>query len=304
MKSLRELLAPGTDQVMDQLGDTQWGGAERSGLKPAEAGQDSSLQPSVIIDKKVLCVWGTGGSGATSLSANLAAEYASRGQKTLLVDFDLDDPSLVIHFGVGDFPAGLVAAARLAGQGRLDYLSLDELSLKIPIKGSLRVLPGITAPGRFRDLSQTGISALMTEAKLLFDIVVIDLGARRTGDDFIAGLHQLVIEQSDEVLGVFSAEPEGIAKLMWRSPVGRLVANRYRPGLLGMNGKKKLSQTLAELTECPLIAIVSESEDLDMAITDAKPLRELVRKSQYLTEVGQLLELLNLGGANNFQSGS
>lgn len=304
MKSLRELLAPGTDQVMDQLGDTQWGGAERSGLKPAEAGQDSSLQPSVIIDKKVLCVWGTGGSGATSLSANLAAEYASRGQKTLLVDFDLDDPSLVIHFGVGDFPAGLVAAARLAGQGRLDYLSLDELSLKIPIKGSLRVLPGITAPGRFRDLSQTGISALMTEAKLLFDIVVIDLGARRTGDDFIAGLHQLVIEQSDEVLGVFSAEPEGIAKLMWRSPVGRLVANRYRPGLLGMNGKKKLSQTLAELTECPLVAIVSESEDLDMAITDAKPLRELVRKSQYLTEVGQLLELLNLGGANNFQSGS
>lgn len=304
MKSLRELLAPGTDQVLDQLGDTQWGGAERSGLKPAEAGQDSSLQPSVIIDKKVLCVWGTGGSGATSLSANLAAEYASRGQKTLLVDFDLDDPSLVIHFGVGDFPAGLVAAARLAGQGRLDYLSLDELSLKIPIKGSLRVLPGITAPGRFRDLSQTGISALMTEAKLLFDIVVIDLGARRTGDDFIAGLHQLVIEQSDEVLGVFSAEPEGIAKLMWRSPVGRLVANRYRPGLLGMNGKKKLSQTLAELTECPLVAIVSESEDLDMAITDAKPLRELVRKSQYLTEVGQLLELLNLGGANNFQSGS
>lgn len=304
MKSLRELLAPGTEQVLNQQVDAEQGHDEQGGTGPIEAGQDATLQPLGSTDKNVLTVWGTGGSGATSLSANLAAEYASKGQKTLLVDFDLDDPSLVIHFGLGDFPAGLVAAARLAGQGRLDYLSFDELSLKIPIKGSLRVLPGITAPGRFRDLSQPGVSALITEAKLLFDIVVVDLGARRTGDDFIAGLHQLVIEQSDEVLGVFSAEPEGIAKLMWRSPVGRLVANRYRPGLLGMNGKKKLSQTLAELTECPLIAIVSESEDLDMAITDAKPLREVVGKSQYLTEVGQLSELLNLDGANNFQSGS
>lgn len=289
MKSLRELLTAGSDQVSNDQVDAQ----------PKQAGQELDNQESKKISRKLLSIWGTGGSGASSLSVNLAAECAARGNNTLLVDFDLDDPSLVIHFGLGDFPAGLVAAARLAGQGRLDYLSLDELSLKIPGPAGLRVLPGITAPGRFRDLSQQSVSALIVEAKLLFDIVVIDLGARRTGDDFIAGLQQLVIDQSDEVLGVFSSEPEGIAKLMWRSPVGKLVANRYRSGLFGISGKKKLSQTLAELTVCPLIQIISDSEDLDLAITDAKPVRQVVKKSQYLAELSQLLKLLDLDGTGN-----
>lgn len=254
-----------------------------------------SVTPEAIDQSgRVFAFCGTGGSGATSLSVSIAAEFSARQKKVLMVDMDFFDPSLVVHFGIRDFPAGLVAASRLAYQGRLDYLSLEELCIKVATNGSLRLLPGMTAPNRFKDLSPEALLKLLIELRALFEVIILDMGSIRPNHGLASDLQTALIGHADGAFTIFVAEPEGIAKLMWQEPKSALIANRYRPGVLGSNGRKQLKQTIAELSDQALIAILPETDDFDLAIRGASPLRDLVRKSEYLSAVSELVDSLDV----------
>ena len=83
-----------------------------------------------------------GSTGKTTVSINIALELASEKYSVLLIDADLEGPSIANYFCLSELPAGLVGALRIASQHRFDQTQLERLSIKIP-KSSITVLPGV-----------------------------------------------------------------------------------------------------------------------------------------------------------------
>ena len=99
----------------------------------------------------VVAVWGpTGAPGRTTVAVNVAAELAAAGRRTLLVDADTYGGCVAQVVGMLDEAPGLAAAARAAGQGTLDLMTLARLTPSIA--PDLRVLSGISRADRWPEL--------------------------------------------------------------------------------------------------------------------------------------------------------
>ncbi len=123
---------------------------------------------------KIIAV--TGGQravGTTTIALNLAVALAVQGQRTILVDADLDRGAV----------AGLCG---LAERGSiLDVLcsrrSIHEVLARGP--AGIQVLPGVWAPNEANDCSATSQGRLITQLKGLgahADVVVVDTGCGRS----------------------------------------------------------------------------------------------------------------------------
>ena len=236
--------------------------------------------------------WGTGASGATSFSLEYARQLAELGRKTLLVDFDLIDPSLMVYLAIDNYPSGLQAGLRLANQQRLDASNVNELVVDSENTKNLSFMAGLPVSGRFRSIDAETVGLMIEVLKTWFDELVIDMGAlvspELNGQAFL--LQQELMPSTDELYGIFRADPEGISKLFWISVSGELLANFYRPGSLGAGGKKGLKSLIAEMTGKPLQAVVEEDDYLIQAIAKGLPVGEISRKSSISLIIKQLLQ--------------
>lgn len=225
--------------------------------------------------------WGTGASGATTLSLEYAQQVASAGRKTLLIDHDLLDPSLMVYLAIDNYPSGLQAGFRLASQQRLDPTTIDELIIESEDTSNLSFMAGLPVLGRFYSFDPDSLAELLENLMSWFDELVIDLGMlfSESINSQIFSLQKEIIASSDYVYGVFRADPEGISKLFWLPLSGDLIANDYRPGTLGAGGKKKLKSVIAEITGLNLVGVVEEDDQLVQAITKAVAVGQISRKS-------------------------
>ena len=111
-----------------------------------------ALAESSVSQCKVISVWGSSGSGKSTISLNLAFELASLGHTVLLVDGDSYSPSLSAALGVLKPSGGVLAALRLARQGRLDSGELKRLSEELNFgTRSHRFLAGVVSPLRWAE---------------------------------------------------------------------------------------------------------------------------------------------------------
>lgn len=241
---------------------------------------------------RVTGFWGTGASGATSFSLEYARQVAELGRKTLLIDFDLIDPSLMVYLAIDNYPSGLQAGLRLASQQRLDASNIHELIVESDQRDKLSFIAGLPVSGRFRSIDVESIGLMIEVFKNWFDELVIDIGPlvsqELNGQAHL--LQQELMASTDELYGVFRADPEGISKLFWLSFTGELVANFYRPGSLGAGGKKGLKSLIAEMTGKPLQAVAEEDDYLIQAIAKGCPVGEISRKSSISLTTKQLLQ--------------
>jgi len=111
-----------------------------------------------------------GSTGKTTVSINIALELASEKYSVLLIDADLEGPSIANYFCFSELPAGLVGALRIASQHRFDLTQLERLSIKIP-KSSLTVLPGVISD-QLLELTIESIQVILEVAKASFDFEV------------------------------------------------------------------------------------------------------------------------------------
>ncbi|MGI8955287.1 MAG: AAA family ATPase [Nocardioidaceae bacterium] len=170
---------------------------------------------------RLIVVWGpTGAPGRSTVALGVASETAGLGVPTLLIDADVYGGSVGQMLAMLDEVSGLLAAARSANTGRLD---LDELGRHVrQINPTLRILTGLPRPDRWSALRPGSFDAVLTVARQMAPVVVVDVGFNLELDEELSfdtaaprrnGATLAALEQADDIIVVGSADPLGLARL-------------------------------------------------------------------------------------------
>ena len=240
----------------------------------------------------VVAVWGpTGAPGRTTVAVNVAAELAAAGRRVLLADADTYGGCVAQVVGMLDEAPGLAAAARSAGQGTLDLMTLARISPTIT--PDLRVLSGISRADRWPELPSSSLDVVWQVARGLADWTVIDCGFCLEQDEVLSydtraprrnAATLSALEAADVVLVVGAGDPVGIQRLV--RGLGELtdlglgatrivLVNRVRASIAGPHPDEAVSQALARyagVTDAHLVP--DDRQALDTALLEARTLRE------------------------------
>ena len=240
----------------------------------------------------VVAVWGpTGAPGRTTVAVNVAAELAAAGRRTLLVDADTYGGCVAQVVGMLDEAPGLAAAARAAGQGTLDLMTLARLTPSIA--PDLRVLSGISRADRWPELPSSSLDAVWSVARGLAEWTVVDCGFCLEQDEVLSydtraprrnAATLSALEAADVVLVVGAGDPVGIQRLV--RGLGELtdlglgatrvvVVNRVRASVAGPHPGDAVGQALARyagVTDAHLVP--DDRAAVDTALLEAQTLRE------------------------------
>jgi MinD-like ATPase involved in chromosome partitioning or flagellar assembly len=226
-------------------------------VRSIQAAKKQSIKP----EPQVIAVTSPHGStGKTTVSINMALELAAEKFKVLIIDADLDGPSVANYFCLAELPAGLVGAIRIASQNRFDQAQLVRLSVQVP-KTSITVLPGVISD-QILELTSESLAAIIETAKASFDFVIVDLGSLKPKQEF--DLTSEVVRISDQVVLVALADPIGIFRLLRTEQElllldeqPKLVVNRLRNSVIAQ-AKTEIKTTLAGLGSLEPIAFLPD----------------------------------------------
>ena len=227
-------------------------------LRSYQAAQKQKVKP----EPQVIAVTSPHGStGKTTVAINLALELAAEKFQVLLIDADLEGPSVANYLCLSELPAGLAGAFRLASQNRFDKAQLERLSVQVP-KNSLTILPGVVSEPR-SELTREITGAIIETAKLNFDFVVIDLGSLEPNKNSF-DLTREVLLLADQVVLVALADPIGIFRLLRLEPQvlalsenPKLIINRLRNTVV-TQAKSEIKTTLASLGAIDIAAFLPD----------------------------------------------
>jgi MinD-like ATPase involved in chromosome partitioning or flagellar assembly len=241
--------------------------------------ENVSAETPAMLSAKVIAVWGSAGSGKTTLAVNIGFEMSSMDLRVLIIDADSYRTS------------------------RLTIEELYRLTEEIQFgKKSLRVLTGLNAPSRWPELDAESISTLIQFSREHFDVVVIDVsseleqGLVSSGSDISRNSStRAIIEQADFALGLFAADPVGLNRFLWdcRNTDFEFwpVANRVRASTIGKNPDRQLKDTMHRLARLEIKAVIAEDANAtDLSLLKAQPLC-LCAKNSKTRESIRLLSL-------------
>ena len=228
-------------------------------VRSIQAAKKQRIKP----EPQVIAVTSAHGStGKTTVAINMALELAAEKFRVLIIDADLDGPSVANYFCLSELPAGLVGAIRIAGQNRFDQAQLERLSVQIP-KSSITVLPGVISDQKL-ELTEESITAILDTAKANFDFVIVDLGSLKPKQEF--DITTEVVQRSNQVVVVALADPIGIFRvlrlektLMGLTETPKLVINRLRNSVIAQ-AKSEIKTTLAGLSELEAAAFLPDDQ--------------------------------------------
>lgn len=268
-------------------------------LRPIGAQDDlATPEPEPVVAEhpgRVVAVWGpTGAPGRTTVALNLAAEL-SAWTPTLLVDLDTWGSSIAQSLGLLDEAPGVAAAARAADQGSLDLHALARVAPQVT--EGLRVLTGIPRAQRWTELRAPSVEQLLTVARRLASVVVVDCGFGIEDDEELSydtvaprrnATTLVSLEAADELLVIGSGDPVGLQRLVrciqdldrLPCPVPQVVVNKVRASAVGSRPERRITEALSrfagleELTYLPW-----DQEALDAAMLAGTTLREAAPQS-------------------------
>ncbi len=265
---------------------------------PASSGE-SEAEPEAVRGR-VITVWGPGGApGRTTTAVTIASELAAAGQRVVLVDADTHGAAIAPTLGLLDEAPGLAAACRLAAAQRFTE---DEFERIAPVRrtrsGSFRVLTGIARAGRWPELADERVRAVLDALRAWNDWVVVDTAASLERDEELvsdirtprrnaATLAALAV--ADTVVAVCAADTVGVARLLRAHPellaacgTDRVLvlANRVRAGSLGIDPAGEVTRALHRLGGIRAPAIVPyDRAACDAASLGAVPLEQAAPRS-------------------------
>lgn len=272
-----------------------------------EMGTRDSVHTIHKVGGRVILCWGSTGSGKSTVALNLSFELASLGQRVLLLDADTYQPSIAAMLGLVNAGPGVTAVLRQARSNRLDSDELIRLTEEISFHNHrLRVLVGINAPTRWRELDSQALATLLEFLKSEYDSIIIDSathlepGLYSETSDVPRNLATTeLIAMADEVLGIFSCDPVGITRFLWNLrdvdfeyiPVG----NRLRTSVLGRDPERQVRDTLYQLARTTVSTFVPEDgAALDACQRQAQPLLLAAKSSKTREAIRQLaLDLMD-----------
>lgn len=234
---------------------------------------------------------GKGGVGKTSVSVNVACEFARRGFRTILVDTDL----------------GLANAHILAGmkpeKTLSDYLSNEATLAQIVVDGPLGVkfISGGSGLKDMADLDDTGRARILqtiSELKAFCDVIILDTGAgiSRAVTDFVSISDHTIVVTTSNFAAI--ADAYGIIKVMvqegYRSAM-HLMVNRVRSPEEAEQVYKKLKGCTERFLSFDLnwLGLLPEDHSVEGAVLKRTPFCEAFPGSvatRYLKKIVTALE--------------
>jgi len=216
------------------------------------------------LSKIIVVTSGKGGVGKTTTSASFATGLALRGNKTVVIDFDVGLRNLDLIMGcerrvVYDFVNVLNGEAKL-----------KQALIKDKQCDNLFVLPA--SQTRDKDaLTQEGVENILNELKEEFDYIICDspagiekgaIMALYFADEAVIVTNPEVssVRDSDRILGILSAKSKRAVDGL--DPIKEhLVITRYSPSRVEIG--EMLSVTdVEELLSIPLLGVIPESESV------------------------------------------
>jgi MinD-like ATPase involved in chromosome partitioning or flagellar assembly len=264
----------------------------------------------------IIAVWGPVGSpGRTTTAIELAAALAGVGtaaprrsgllrrprpaappsgaRTVLLADADTYASSVTSRLGLLDDAPGLAAAARAAGQGVLDVVTLAGHS-PVVLPG-VRVLTGITRASRWPELPAASLDMVFQRCRELAAWTVVDCGPVLETDEHLMydtrapqrnGATLSALQAADIVVVVGGADPVGLQRLVRGLedlrdasvpvPAARLVVvNRVRDSAVGRRAESQVRDALARYAGIDDVHLVPDDPmGLDAALLAGRVLAE------------------------------
>ena len=259
----------------DISGQNRRRGPEPTAMSPADDGRRG----------RIVLVWGPHGSpGRSTISASLAHGLAASGG-AILVDADVEAPSLVQLLGMPEDSSALAGAARLATHGRLDAESFQRVLA--PVGGGLSLLGGLGRSGRWRELPPASMTEVWLQCRRAAAWTVVDVAGGPVDDDVDdftlepgrGAVTADLVSHADVILVVGGADPVGVRRLLQlldevgssMSPTGRVevIINRVRASAAGPSPQHALREALARFGGLEDIVLLPD----DAATADACLLR-------------------------------
>jgi MinD-like ATPase involved in chromosome partitioning or flagellar assembly len=264
----------------------------------------------------LVAVWGPAGSpGRTTTAIELAAALAGVGAAAprrsgllrrsrsappphgsgtvLLADADTYASSVTSRLGLLDDAPGLAAAARTAGQGVLDVVTLAGHS-PVVLPG-VRVLTGITRASRWPELPASSLDVVFERCRELASWTMVDCGPVLEADELLMydtrapqrnGATLSALQAADIVVVVGGADPVGLQRLVRGLedlrdaavpvPAARLVVvNRVRASAVGRRAESQVRDALARYGGVDDVHLVPDDPaGLDAALLAGRVLAE------------------------------
>lgn len=262
---------------------------------------------------RVIAVWGPHGApGRTTVAIQLAVELARAGRRTALVDADSVAPSVALQLGLGDESPGLAAACRRAELGSLDVAELSRLASAVETSGgAIDVLSGLNRPSRWPELAAGRLRTTLGVCRTWAEDTVVDVAAEFDEDDDpldpgAPARHAATaaaLLDADEVVAVLSADPLGVSRfirghaelrhLIGGTPV-TVVANRVRPGPLGIDARGQVRRTLERFAGIDEVAFIPhDARAADAAALHARAIADVAPRSQLVAAVRRVVTALD-----------
>ncbi len=300
--------APSDDRVAETFGlepalplDIEaWQLAEHltapAGLRPKSAAPDA--RPAAPSSPRLIAVWGPAGSpGRSTVAIELAVELSRGGRHVGLVDADSHAPSIALALGLADEAPGFAAACRQAELGGLDSRELTRISAPLGTTG-VDVLTGLNRPSRWPELSGSRVAAALSACREWADYTVVDVAASLERDEEIVSdldgprrnaATLAALRSADLVVAVAAADPLGISRFLrahseLRATIGAtpiaVVANRLRPGALGIDARGQVRRTLDRFGGVADVWFVpTDPRAADAALLAARPIADIAPRS-------------------------
>jgi len=225
------------------------------------------------LSKVIVVTSGKGGVGKTTTSASFAAGLASRGHRTVVIDFDIGLRNLDLVMGcerrvVYDFVNVINEEA-----------SLKQALIRDKVDNNLYILPA--SQTRDKDaLTQDKVGKVIGELRESFDYIVCDspagiekgaLMALFYADEALVVTNPEIssVRDSDRILGMLAAK--SLRAIEGDEPIKEhLVVSRYSPERVQMGEMLSLDD-IQELLGINLIGVIPESEEVLQASNSGVP---------------------------------
>ncbi len=257
---------------------------------------------------RLIVVWGPGGApGRSTLAIELAVELARAGRHVGLVDADTHGPSIALQLGLADEGPGFAAACRQAALGGLDAAELTRVSTPLGRTG-VDVLTGLNRPSRWPELSDARVTTALAVCRDWADCTVVDVSSSLERDEEIVSdldgprrnaATLAALRAADLVVAVAGADPVGISRFLrahaeLRATIGAtpvvVVANRLRPGALGIDARGQVRRTLDRFGGIRDVWFVPfDTRSADAALLAARPVGEAAPRSPLAAAVRRIV---------------
>lgn len=255
----------------------------------------------------VIVVWGPPGApGRSTVAIAVAAELARGAGCVGLVDADSHAPSLALALGLADEAPGFAAACRQADLGTLTAAELTRISAPVSVPGgAIDVLTGINRPSRWPELGDKRVVGALAVAREWADHTVVDVAASLERDeeivsDVVDGPRRnaatlAALGEADLVVAVVAADPLGVSRFLrgyseLRAAIGStpvaVVANRLRPGALGIDARGQVRRTLERFAGIRDVWFLpADQRAADAALLTARPIADAAPRSPFTLAV-------------------